>query len=130
MGYLSSKVKSCELVFEFVILIYPAAKFSLIQMMALKIKLPWETRYYFFTAAILFSRHVRNKITLCTSPIYFFHITVNLSDRETEKRTHWNFAYLRYNHVYESSGSILQQMVIGLFEFPHLSLRLLLRKGF
>ena len=32
---MSSKVKSCELVFEFVILIYPAAKCSLIQVMAL-----------------------------------------------------------------------------------------------
>ena len=32
---MSSKVKSCELVFEFVILIYPAAKCSLIQLMAL-----------------------------------------------------------------------------------------------
>ena len=33
---MSSKVKSCELVFEFVILIYPAAKCCLIQVMALK----------------------------------------------------------------------------------------------
>ena len=33
---MSSKVNSCELVFVFVILIYPAAKCSLIQVMALK----------------------------------------------------------------------------------------------
>ena len=33
---MSSKVKGCELVFEFIILIYPAAKCSLIQVMALK----------------------------------------------------------------------------------------------
>ena len=32
---MSSKVKRCELVFEFTILIYPAAKCSLIQVLAL-----------------------------------------------------------------------------------------------
>ena len=70
-------MKSCELVFEFVILLFPGAKFSLILVMALLIAALRNPILFLHVCHFVFSACAEQDYTLHDSNL-LFHITVNL----------------------------------------------------